>query len=169
MAEVQTPVLPEPARSGNSRDELLLLRAPPATELARDTVRQFMRAAVNEESGRLVPLLAEQAVVDTGTGRQPARAFWQLRFSQLDYTELRGQLLFRDADLETFRAQDLARLPASRRIALELGEDDVAVRVPIRVSWAGRTRLFGDELLFRLEPRGAGFEIAEITEDFRLP
>ena len=128
-----------------------------------------MRAAVNEASERLVPLLAEQAVVDTGAGRQPARAFWQLRFAQLDYTELRGQLLFRDADLETFRAQDLARLPAGRHIALELGEDDVAVRVPIRISWAGRTRLFGDELLFRLQPSGAGFEIAEISEDFRLP
>jgi hypothetical protein len=89
--------------------------------------------------------------------------------SQLDYTELKGQLLFRDGDLETFRAEDLARLPAGRRIPLELGDDDVAVRVPIRVSWAGRTRLFGDELVFRLEPTGARFEIAEIAEDFRLP
>ncbi len=114
-------------------------------------------------------LLSDQAYVDTASGRQPARTFWQIRFSQLDYTELRGQLLFRDADLQTFRAEDLARLPANRRMPLELGDDEVAVRVPIRVSWAGRTRLFGDELLFRLQPNGARFEIAEISEDFRLP
>jgi len=115
------------------------------------------------------PLLAPQAFVDTASGRQPARAFWQSRFSVLDYTELRGQLLFREADLETFRAEDLARLPATRRLPIELGTDEVAVRVPIRVSWAGRPRLFGDELLFRLQPAGARYEIAEITEDFRLP
>jgi hypothetical protein len=54
-------------------------------------------------------------------------------------------------------------------LALELGEDEVAVRVPIRLSWAGRTRLFGDELLFRLQPSGSSFEIAQISEDFRLP
>ncbi|MEO6601290.1 MAG: hypothetical protein ABIQ16_15540 [Polyangiaceae bacterium] len=158
-----------PARTGNSRDQLLLLRAPPATELARSTVREFLRATVSEAMDRLAPLLSEQAFVDTGSGRQPARALWQLRFAQLDYTELRGLLLYRDADVQIFRAEDLARLPPSRRLALELGEDEVAVRVPIRISWSGRTRLFGDELLFRLQPKGSGFKISEISEDFRLP
>jgi hypothetical protein len=115
------------------------------------------------------PLLTREAFVDTGAGRQPARSFWLTRMAQLDYTELKGQLLFRDTDLQTFRAEDVARLPAGRRISLELAADELAVRVPIRVSWAGRTRLFGDELLFRLQPAGARFEIAEIAEDFRLP
>jgi hypothetical protein len=169
VPEVQRLVLPLPERAGSSRESLLLLRAPPATELARDAVRDFLRATVNEAMDRLDPLLADQAFVDTALGRQPARAFWQLRFAQLDYTELRGQLLFRDADLQTFRAEDLARLPPGRRLPLELGVDEVAVRVPIRVSWAGRTRLFGDELLFRLQANGTGFEIAQISEDFRLP
>jgi hypothetical protein len=132
-------------------------------------VRSFLRAAVNETPERMDELLAPQAFIDTSGGRQPARSFWRSRLSQLDYTELKGQLLFRESDLETFRAEDLARLPAARRIPLELAEDEVAVRVPIRVSWAGRTRLFGDELVFRLQPAGARFEIAEISEDFRLP
>ena len=160
---------PDPVRQGNSRDQLLMLRAPAAAELARDTVRDFLRAAVNEAPERLELLLARDAFVDTGAGRQPARSFWQTRMAQLDYTELRGQLLFRDSDVETFRAEDLSRLPAGRRIPVELQADEVAVRVPIRVSWAGRTRLFGDELLFRLQPAGVRFEIAEISEDFRLP
>ncbi len=154
---------------GNSRDQWLVLRAPAASGLAREAVRDFLRATVNEALDRMDPLLAPQAFVETASGRQPARSFWQSRFTVLDYTELRGQLLFREADLETFRAEDLARLPAARRPSIELSAEEIAVRVPIRVSWAGRTRLFGDELLFRLQPTGTRYEIAEITEDFRLP
>jgi hypothetical protein len=169
VAEQRSEVLPEPTLVGNSRDQWLVLRAPMASGLARDAVRDFLRATVNEALERIDPLLARQAFVDTGSGRQPARAFWQSRFTVLDYTELRGQLLFREADLETFRAEDLARMPATRRPSIELAADEIAVRVPIRVSWAGRARLFGDELLFRLQPAGTRYEIAEITEDFRLP
>jgi hypothetical protein len=162
-------VLPEPARSGAAQDQLLLLRAPAASELARQVVRNFLRAAVNEAPERMDALLTPQAFIDSAGGRQPARSFWRLRLTQLDYTELKGQLLFRESDLETFRAEDLERLPAGRRIPLELAENEVAVRVPIRVASLGRTRFFGDELVFRLEPAGARFEIAEISEDFRLP
>ena len=169
VAEQRAEVLPEPASDGNTRDQWLVLRAPAAGGLARAAVRDFLRAAVNEAPERMDPLLAPQAIVDTGSGKQPARAFWQSRFSALDYTELRGQLLFREAELELFRAEDLARLPAVRRFPIELGADEIAVRVPIRVSWTGRARLFGDELLFRLQPVGTRYEIAEIDEEFRLP
>ena len=169
VAEQRSEVMPEPTNVGNSRDQWLVLRAPAASGLAREAVRDFLRATVNEALERMDPLLAPQAFVDTASGRQPARAFWQSRFTVLDYTELRGQLLFREADLETFRAEDLARLPAARKLPIELAGDEIAIRVPLRVSWAGRTRLFGDELLFRLQPAGTRFEIAEITEDFRLP
>jgi hypothetical protein len=161
--------MPEATNVGNSRDQWLVLRAPVPSGLAREAVREFLRAAVNEALERMDPLLTAQAFVDTGSGRQPARAFWQSRFTVLDYTDLRGQQLFREADLETFRAEDLARLPAGRKFPLELAADEVAVKVPIRVSWAGRTRLFGDELLFRLQPAGTRYEIAEINEEFRLP
>lgn len=169
VAEQRSEVLPEPASSGSSRDQWLVLRAPAAGGLAREAVRDFLRAAVNEAPERMDPLLDPQAIVDTGSGKQPARAFWQSRFTVLDYTELRGQLLFRETDLETFHAEDLGRLPVGRRLTIELAADEIAVRVPIRVSWAGRARLFGDELLFRLRPTGARYEITEIDEDFRLP
>jgi hypothetical protein len=52
---------------------------------------------------------------------------------------------------------------------MELSAEEIAVRVAIRVSWAGRARLFGDELLFRLQPSGNHYAISEISEDFRLP
>ncbi len=169
VLEVQRVELPDPVRRGDSRTQLLLLRAPAVTARARDTVRAFLRAAVDETPERLELLLSPDAFVDTGAGRQPARAFWQTRMAQLDYTELKGQVLFRDTDVQTFCAEDLLRIPAGRRISLELAPDEVAVRVPIRVSWAGKPRLFGDELLFRLQLTGTRFEIAEISEDFRLP
>jgi|SRR6188768_511670 len=169
VPEQHSEVLPEPSLVGNTRDQWLVLRAPAASGLARETVRDFLRATVNEALERMDPLLAPQATVDTGSGKQPARSFWQSRFSVLDYTELRGQLLFREADLETFRAEDLARLPTGRKFPIELAADEIAVRVPIRLSWTGRARLFGDELLFRLQPTGTRYEIAEISEEFRLP
>ena len=169
VPELRSEAFPAVAGAGNSQDQWLVLRAPAANRLAREAVRDFLRATVNEALERMDPLLAPQAFVDTTSGRQPARAFWQSRFTMLDYTELRGQLLFREADLETFRAEDLARLPATRRPSIELAADEIAVRVPIRVAWTGRARLFGDELVFRLQPSGAGYEIAEIDEDFRLP
>ncbi|MEI9939719.1 MAG: hypothetical protein WDO69_21065 [Pseudomonadota bacterium] len=169
MVELRSEVRPEPTRTGDSRDQWLVLQAPAASGLAREAVRDFLRATVNEALERMEPLLAPQAFVDTASGRQPARAFWQSRFTVLDYTELRGQLLFREADLETFRAEDVARLPPARRLPIELAADEIAVRVPIRISWAGRARLFGDELLFRLQPAGTRYEISEISEDFRLP
>ena len=169
VAELRSEVSPEPTRVGNSRDQWLVLRAPAASGLAREAVRDFLRAAVDEALERMEPLLTPQAFVETGAGRQAARAFWQSRFTVLDYTELRGQLLFREADLETFRAEDQARLPPARRFPIELGADEIAVRVPIRVSWTGRARLFGDELFFRLQPAGTRYEIVGISEDFRLP
>lgn len=169
VAQTRSLTLPEPTRSGDSSEQLLLLRAPSGTDLARSAVRDFLRATVNEAPERLEVLLGKQAYVSTSGGRQPARAFWLLRFAQLDYTELKGQLLYRDTDVQTFRLEDLARLPPARRPALELGQDEVAVRVPIHVSWAGRTRLYGDELMFRLQPAAGRFEITEISEDFRLP
>jgi hypothetical protein len=169
VAEQRSGALPEPTRVGNSRNQWLVLRVPAASGLARDAVRDFLRAAVNEAPDRMEPLLSAHAFVETTSGRQPVRAFWQSRFTVLDYTELRGQLLFREADLETFRAEDLARLPATRKLPIELSPDEIAVKVPIRVSWAGRPRLFGDELLFRLQPAGTRYEIAQISEDFRLP
>jgi hypothetical protein len=169
VAETIAVALPKPARSGNSRDQLLLLRAPPVVEAAQRTVRDFLRAIVAQAPERFALLLTSQAYVNTPAGRQPALSFWQTRIAQFDYGALNGQLLFREADLQAFRAQDLARLAPNRRLPLELGEDEVAMRVPIRISWAGRTRLFGDELIFRLQPVGDRFEIAEISEDFRAP
>src|ERR1700679_3912359 len=63
VTEARTEQLPDPSRRGNSRDRVLLLRAPASSELARETVRDFLRAAVNEAPERMEPLLTREAFV----------------------------------------------------------------------------------------------------------
>jgi hypothetical protein len=169
VSEVRASFAPPATRSGNTSERLLFLRTHAGPESARKVVRSFLRAVVSESPDRLDALFAPQAVVELSGGRQSARAFWRFRLAQLDYSELKGELLFRDSDLETFGAEDLSRQGVVRRIPVELSDDEVAVRVPIRLSWLGRPRLFGDELVFKLHPVGTGFEIAQISEDFRMP
>jgi hypothetical protein len=95
---------------------------------------------------------------------------WRARFAQLDYTSLSGRVVAPPQTLRTYTFESAARAkhdgvpaPASR--------NEVVVVARPGLSWAGKTRLFGESLAFRLrvssaEPR---FEIAEISEDFRLP
>src|ERR1700759_4985482 len=79
VPETVAAALPEPARRGDSDGELVLLRAPTSTEQAREVVRSFLRAAVNESAERLELLMTPRAFIDTAAGRQPARAFWRSR------------------------------------------------------------------------------------------
>src|SRR3954447_18323059 len=55
VAEQRSPVLPEPTNMGNTRDQWLVLRAPAASDLAREAVRGFLRATVNEALERMDP------------------------------------------------------------------------------------------------------------------
>ncbi|HVJ16433.1 MAG TPA: hypothetical protein VM686_13420, partial [Polyangiaceae bacterium] len=63
----------------------------------------------------------------------------------------------------------LERMGSGRPSFIETRQGDLVVRAKIRLSWKGRSRLFGDELVFLLRPDGDRFLIAEIAEDFRLP
>ena len=47
--------------------------------------------------------------------------------------------------------------------------DDVVVRVPIAVPRSGKTRLFGDEIVFVLRPNGNRYAIVDMAEEFTLP
>lgn len=47
--------------------------------------------------------------------------------------------------------------------------DDVVVRVPITAPKYGKTRLFGDEIVFVLRPRGNRYAIVDMAEEFTLP
>jgi hypothetical protein len=161
--------LPAVADTAATDDGLVVLASPPDPTRARDTVRRFFSAVSHEAADEIDRLVGTDAWVETGAQRQPVRGFWRARFAQLDYDELSREVVYRDAELETFRPDDLARMGGSRPAFVETRQGDLIVRAKIRVSWKGRTRLFGDELVFLLRPEGDRFLIAEIAEDFRLP
>lgn len=154
-----------PAGSG-----LIEAQAPLDPENAREVVDRFFAAVLGELSEQLFPLFAAEAAVISEGNRQPAQSLWRARLAQLDYRTLSGRLVAPPHSLRsyTFAAVERARAagvpPPSRA-------DEVVVVVSLGLSWTGRTRLFGDQLAFRLRPRPgeARFEIAEIVEDFRLP
>jgi hypothetical protein len=134
-------------------------------------VREFFAAVTHGSYDELEPLLDEQAWVNGGSsgGRQRARSFWQMRLSRLDYGALAGQLVYREADLETYRPNDVADLSPPRPLPLSVQGNDILVKVPLAAPRTGRTRLFGDEIAFLLRPVGSGFVIVEMLEDFQMP
>jgi hypothetical protein len=166
-----SPTLPKPLPSASAEQGLIVLKAPLDAQAARQVVKEFFRAAVDQDGERLEALLDEGAHLQAGAsmGRQQAQPFWRLRLSRLDYGALGGQVLFRDAEIEIYRSEELQRLRPARALGLSAQGDDVLVRVVISAPRVGRTRLFGDEITFLLRPSGSSYKIVEMAEDFQLP
>ncbi len=139
-------------------------------EAARDLVSRFFIAVLLESNRDLLPLLAPQASVISEGNRQPAQAVWRARFAQLDYTSLSGRIVAAPQTLRTY-TYDTAKRAKRDGVPAPLRPNEVVVVARPGLSWAGKTRLFGDALAFRLRPKAdvPGYEIAEIVEDFRLP
>jgi hypothetical protein len=140
------------------------------SEAARELVSRFFIAVLLESNRELSPLFATQAFVVSDGSRQPASAVWRTRFAQLDYTSLAGRIVAAPQTLRTYTYGSAARAKRDGVPAPASSNEVVVVARP-GLSWAGKTRLFGDELAFRLRPKPdvPGYEIAEIVEDFRLP
>lgn len=164
--------LDTPPASASAVDEpsLRALLVPLDSDAAREVVGRFFVAVVAESSRQLFPLLSPQAVVVSDGNRQPAQAAWRARFAQLDYTSLSGRVVGTPQSLRTYTYASAAR---ARRDGVPAPEtpSEVVVVARLGLSWTGKTRLFGDELAFRLreKPTEPSYEIAEIAEDFRLP
>lgn len=164
--EVERPTtLPDPDASGHSQSGVLVLKAPMDPGKARAAVRSFFRAMVEESTSGLDSVLAPQAMVQAGSRRESARSYYVGRLMRLDYRAVRGEALFHEGDLELWERTD-GRSHRGSPAPLEPGQNEVVVRVRMTASWVGRPRLFGDELVFRLAPRGPGFVIREVIEDF---
>jgi hypothetical protein len=140
------------------------------SEAARDLVSRFFMAVLLDSSSDLFPLFAAQASVLSDGSRQPAQAMWRARLAQLDYTTLAGKVVATPAALRTYTYQSATRAKRDG-VPPPASEDEVVVVANLTLSWAGKTRLFGERLAFRLRPKRAqpAYEIAEIAEDFRLP
>jgi hypothetical protein len=161
--------LPEPAAAANTRAALLVLASPHELELVRQTVHSFFRALVNEIPADLDALLTDQAWLDATSGRLPARNAFRARFAQLDFSPLRGVMLYREPDLEIYRARDARALSAARSLPEDLRADEVFVRVHLAVSHAGKQRLFSDEVALTLRADENGFRVARVAEDTPVP
>lgn len=167
-------LLPDAGRDG-AGPRLAALHVPLDSEAGREHVGRFFTAVLRESTRELFPLLAPQASVVSEGNRQPAQAVWRSRFAQLDYTTLPGRVVAPPQALRTYTFASASRAKHDG-VPVPAAPDEVVVvaRPGPGAAWAGKARLFGDSLAFRLrEKRGdegeSGFEITEIIEDFRLP
>ena len=158
--------LPRRQSLASTRSGLLVLATPHSVDSARELVKDFFRAVVTGSHQRLMESLSPKCWHDTGSGRTRARGFWNTRLTRLSYGELSGYQLFLDREIESFETSSIEALPPGRKPKLTPGKGQVVIRVPMRVHTIGRTRYFGDELVFRLEPENKGFTIVEIVESF---
>jgi hypothetical protein len=168
----------EPPRArehAEASDRLVTLRTPLGADRAVDTVSELFRKIVIEDSDGLEALFTREATASngapgTGTSATPlAVLWWQQRFRRLDYTRLAGEPIFREAEIELYRAEDDVDALPHAAIHLEaLGETDVVIRLPILTSHAGADRLFGDEMIFWLRREGDRYKIYRMLEDFQL-
>ncbi|MFT3770461.1 MAG: hypothetical protein QM820_33960 [Minicystis sp.] len=167
---------PPPAKDrAEATDGLVTLRTPLGIDRAQATVEELFRKIVVEDGEGLDPLFTRDALAITtlapgGGGQTPqALLFWQGRFRKLDYTKLAGELLYRDAELTFFRAEDAIDAPPHPAIRTDaLAGNDVVVRVPILTPRIGAERLFGDEMILWLRRDGDRYRIYRILEDFQL-
>jgi hypothetical protein len=157
--------LPEGARTGDTRQGVILLEAPADPARARATVSAFFRAVIEESPSALESVLAPQAVLQSGSRREAARAHLQGRFARTDLRSLASETLYRESEIELWEPR---RGTASASGApLEPTGEELVARIRVLTSFTGRPRLLGDEFVFRLVPAGSGFVISEIVEEFR--
>lgn len=156
---------PEGVRTSDTQEGLVLLEAPADPARARAVVAAFFRALVEESPSALETVLAPQAMIQSASRREPARAHFQGRFARTDFHALAGEALFRDEDMELVEPRRAGGLAAM----FESSPDSLVARVRVVTSSSGRQRLLGDEFAFRLIPSAGGFAISEIVEEFRGP
>lgn len=165
---------PAAADRAETGDGVVTLRTPLGVDLASGTVAEFFRRVVLEDGDGLSALLARdaQAIAPGGSGQgQPPSAglWWEQRFRRLDYGKLAGEPIYRETEIEIYRAEDAVEAPPHPAIQTQtLDDDDVLVRVPIVTARVGADRLLGDEILFWLRRDGARFRIYRVLEEFQL-
>jgi hypothetical protein len=181
---------PAAQNRASTEHALVTLRTPLGIDLAIGTVKDLFRTIVTEDSDGMAVLFAKGAKMFTAgrSGSQgqtlEAQDYWNQRFRRFDYTKLAGEPLFREAEVETYRAGDseesplrslygtgsagkgAAAMPAGVR-SEGLDEEDVIIRIPIATSRAGLDKLLGDEMVVFVRREGDRYKIYRILEDFQ--
>ncbi|NUQ72487.1 MAG: hypothetical protein HUU21_02950 [Polyangiaceae bacterium] len=165
-----------PSDRASTEDGVLTLRSPLGVDLATAMIGEFFSRVVAEDDDGLAELFTRDAIAVTGApsggmGQTPgALLWWEQRFRRLDYGKVAGEVMFREAELEVFRPDDVVDAPPHRAIRTDaLHDNDVIIRAPIVTPRSGQSRLFGDEIVFWLRRDGDHFKIFRILEDFQVP
>lgn len=165
---------PAPHDRASAEDGMVTLRSPLGPEVAIETVRELFRRIVARNTDSLSELFTTNATplsgVPGGYG-VPDRAWdwWLQRTRRLDYTKLAGEVLFRESDIEIFRASDAVDSPPHPAIRTEtIDESDVILRVTMLAGTNGTDRYFGDTIVFWLRRDGDSYKIYRQLEDFQL-
>jgi hypothetical protein len=165
-----------PRDRATADEGVVTLRSPLGVDLATATIADFFSRVVVEDDDGLEALFTRDAIAVTGgssggMGQTPgATLWWEQRFRKLDYGKMAGEVVFRESELEVYRAEDAVEAPPHRAIRTEmLNENDVIIRAPIVTPRSGQERLFGDEIVFWLRRDGDHFKIFRILEDFQVP
>lgn len=165
------PALPAPSASAPASRALVVLAAPASEYPDQSVVEEFFGALAARDADRLEALFQPGAKARTSAQATEIDAldFWKSRLSRLDYSKLAGQSVYRRHAVEVYRAEDLQALGNDRSVPVRVGNDQLAVRVPLHSPQNDKTRLFGDEIVFLLDRTERGLLIAEMIEDFQLP
>jgi hypothetical protein len=161
--------LPRPTDSGATARGIVVLAEPVDTRAARRVVSAFYAAVVDEATEDLTVLCEPTAQSRISRKSRPERlvALWQRRFERLDYRALSTEVFYRESEMEVHTARDAAALGAYRALPELPKAAEVLIRTPIVGS--NSAKLFGSDLVFLLRPSPAGYKIAQVYEDFRLP
>jgi hypothetical protein len=161
--------LPKPADSGSTARGVVVLSEPVDTRAARRVITAFYAAVVQEAADDLGVLCEPTAQARISRKSRPERlvVFWQKRFERLDYHSLSTEVFYRDSEMEVHTARDAAAVGSTRSLPDLPKAAEVLIRTPIVGS--NSARLFGSDLVFLLRPGPAGYKIAQVYEDFRLP
>jgi len=155
-------------------DSIVTLRTPLGTEVALQTVRTFFEAMVVEDVSAMSMLIRANAInEDTRSGSRRRSLsilnLWRDRFRKREYQKLATRLVYREADVMTYRSDQLAALPLAARLRTPTptseGSNDLVLRVPIITHTVKNERLLGDEIFFWLERRDDGYVIAQMAEN----
>jgi hypothetical protein len=165
---------PAPRDRASADDGMVTLRAPLGPEVAVETVRELFRRVVARSIDNLSELFTQGAQPISGVSGGygiPDRAWewWRQRSGRLDYTKLAGEVLFREGDIEIFRASDALDTPPHPAIRTDaLDDTDVILRVTMLAGVNGTERYFGETIVFWLRRDGDTYKIYRQLEDFQL-
>jgi hypothetical protein len=183
---------PPPWRDrADSSEPIVTLRTPLGSKAAFDTVREFFSALVREDISGMSLLVRASALLDdtraahTNKSAKPAptrsrarggrrgthsiTTLWRERFRKREYHRLASRLVYREADVTTYRREQLDALPISVRYLGPAHDDvhttDLVLRVPIITHTVRNERLLGNEIVFWLRRYQDRYLIYRMAED----